>query len=68
MHVYPVANGNPEVTEHDTNSLDCWCSPTFMLPCDECEAGCWKCTDGTTPLTRAEAEACDSPIIIVHNA
>lgn len=63
QHVYPV----PDQPEHDTNGLDCWCAPTYNLACDECEDGCWKCTDGLIPLTRAEAEATDQPLIIVHN-
>jgi hypothetical protein len=60
-HVYPTTD------EHITVGPDCWCSPRYLLPCDECESGCWKCTDGVIVLTRAEAEACDRPIVIVHN-
>lgn len=53
--------------EHVTTGLDCWCAPTYLLPCDECETGCWKCENGTTALTRTEAGAVDRPIVIVHN-
>jgi hypothetical protein len=28
---------------------------------------CWKCTEGLIELTRAEAEACTRPLVIVHN-
>jgi hypothetical protein len=53
--------------EHETSGLGCWCAPTYLLPCDECEDGCWKCVGGTIPLSRAEAEATDRPLVIVHN-
>lgn len=29
--------------------------------------GCWRCVDGLIELTAAEAEACEHPLIIVHN-
>lgn len=29
-HVYPTTD------EHITEGFDCWCSPAYMLPCDEC--------------------------------
>ena len=64
QHVYHTS------AEHDTNGLDCWCSPSYNLPCDECEppqAGCWKCINGLIPLSRAQAETNDQPLIIVHN-
>jgi len=72
------------IDEHDLLGLDCWCSPRYLLPCDECDveiapaddateqifergSGCWKCDDGCIPLSRAEAEATERSIIIVHN-
>lgn len=56
-----------ETTDHITSGIDCWCAPTYLLPCDECEIGCWKCDGGTTPLTRNEAASEPRPIVIVHN-
>lgn len=71
--------------EHDTDGLDCWCGPSYFLPCDECDVedwrgaaraylsemptapGCWKCTNGLIPLSRAEAGAAEVPLVIVHN-
>lgn len=53
--------------EHVTNGLDCWCDPAYMLPCGECEAGCWKCVNGSTLITHEEAETTEAPIVIVHN-
>jgi hypothetical protein len=79
VHTYPTTD------EHITDGLDCWCSPVYYLPCDECDvaeyrgiargdlpamplaSGCWKCTNGLILLSRAEAEATDQGIIIVHN-
>lgn len=60
----------PSTREHDTteSGVHCWCGPTFFVPCDECDAGCWKCTDGAIPLTKAEAVASDRAIVVVHNA
>jgi hypothetical protein len=29
--------------------------------------GCWKCVEGLVELTQAEAEACERPLVIVHN-
>lgn len=60
-HVYPTS------AEHDTEGLDCWCQPTYHLPCDECDGGCWKCSDGLIEITRADAEQLDEAIVIVHN-
>jgi hypothetical protein len=57
----------PTIGEHTTVGLDCWCSPTYLLPCDECESGCWKCVGGSIALTRAEAGASESPLVVVHN-
>jgi hypothetical protein len=37
------------------------------LPAQPSHPGCWKCQNGLIPLTRAEAEATDQPLIIVHN-
>ena len=58
------------MTEHDTDSLDCPCGPEFLFPCDEhpFEDRCWKCEtrNGLIPMSRAEADACDYPIIVVH--
>jgi hypothetical protein len=31
-----VANNAHVYHEHNTTGLDCWCKPTFGLPCDEC--------------------------------
>lgn len=56
-----------DAREHDTDGVDCWCSPTYFRPCDECDAGCWKCTEGRIALTRDEAAADEDPIVIVHN-
>lgn len=55
--------------EHITDSLDCWCSPSYLQPCDDCEDGCWKCIDGCVPLTRTEAGALGvkAGLIVVHN-
>lgn len=62
-HVYPPA-------EHDTDGLDCFCQPEYFRVCDEDHPDtepCWKCGPrGMIPLTRAEAEAIDEPIVIVH--
>jgi hypothetical protein len=30
-------------------------------------AGCWKCEHGLIPITRAEADATDRTLIVVHN-
>lgn len=57
----------PVQRAHDTESLNCWCGPTFLLPCDECDGGgCWKCLRGTIQLTREEAEGATVPLVIVH--
>lgn len=64
-------------------ALDCWCMPRYLKVCDECgvtinasihcdevaigSPPCWKCRDGTIPLTREEAGLADYPLIIVHN-
>lgn len=64
VHVMPN-NG-----EHPGEGLDCWCSPRYGLPCDECptdKPGCWKCDGGLITLTRSEAEATDARLVIVHN-
>lgn len=29
--------------------------------------GCWKCVNGLVELTRDEAQACEDPLVIVHN-
>lgn len=63
-HITLITDADVEI--HDTESIDCWCSPRYLKPCDECETGCWKCERGVIPLTREEAEACDDPIIVVH--
>lgn len=63
VHTVPAGKRS----EHHTDSLGCWCAPAYLLPCDECEDGCWKCIDGSIPLTRAMAEASDSRIVVVHN-
>lgn len=54
---------------HDTSEsgINCWCGPTFFRPCDECDAGCWKCDGGRIALTKAEAQAAEVPIVIVHD-
>lgn len=57
----------PTGRAHVTTGYDCWCRPEFLLPCDECETGCWRCVDGTVPLTRAEADASAHPVIVVHH-
>lgn len=31
QHVYPTTDA------HNTDGLDCWCSPSYNLPCDECD-------------------------------
>lgn len=61
VHTYPTTG------EHTTDGFDCWCSPAYLLPCNECDTGCWKCTNGLIPLSRAEADASERPIVIVHN-
>lgn len=61
MHTYPTAD------VHILHGLDCWCSPRYMLLCDECEDGCWKCDEGLIPLTRAQAEASEAALVVVHN-
>lgn len=61
VHVYPVAS------EHTTEGLDCWCAPRYLLPCDDCDDGCWKCEGGSIALTREQAEASWDAIVIVHN-
>lgn len=59
---------SPTTGEHLTDGLDCWCSPRYATPCDECDGdGCWKCIDGLITLTRIEVELSDVPLIIVHN-
>jgi hypothetical protein len=60
-----VAGDHIEI--HDIESLECWCMPSFLLPCDECDDGCWKCDRGRIILTREQAEACDVAIVIIHN-
>jgi hypothetical protein len=50
------------------DGLDCWCAPLYYLPCLGCDGGCPLCDfKGSTPLTRAEAEAADRPIIVAHH-
>ena len=61
IHTYPLTD------EHITVGFDCWCSPRYLLPCDECDTGCWKCTEGFIALSRAEAERASDPLVIVHN-
>lgn len=51
---------------HDVDGLDCWCSPTYLIPC-ECEDGCWKCEDGLEELSREQAERAPETVIVVHN-
>lgn len=53
--------------EHDTETLDCWCNPSYLLYCDECESGCWKCDGGSSRLSREEAEFANRPLVIIHN-
>ncbi len=54
--------------KHDVESYDCWCRPRFYLPCDECDGtGCWKCSAGLIELTRAEADAAEQSLIVVHS-
>lgn len=66
--LYPEITGAPTI-EHETGDVECWCGPTFRLPCNECEGeGCWKCTDGTIAITRDEALAHPAPVIVVHVA
>jgi hypothetical protein len=62
-HVLPTSD------EHLTEGLDCWCVPTYFVPCDECEngEGCWKCDDGKVWLTHAEALDEPQTIVVVHN-
>jgi hypothetical protein len=60
IHVVPVWQ------EHVCTGFDCWCLPRYMIPCDECEEGCWKCEGGEIWVTREEAEASDLRVIIVH--
>lgn len=58
----------PTWEAHDTTGLDCWCSPTYSLPCDECDTGCWKCERGAIALTRAEAEHAPRTVQVIHHA
>lgn len=61
--VVPVEGG------HEEHGLDCWCVPTYFVPCDECENGdgCWKCDNGKVWLTYDQALAEERTIVIVHN-
>ena len=56
--------------EHITDGNDCWCDPEYLLPCDDHgdSKRCWKCEgrNGCAVLTRAEADATDRSIVIVH--
>jgi hypothetical protein len=45
IHTYPTTD------DHITEGLDCWCSPTYMLPCDECGDA-----DGLADLARQRGE------------
>lgn len=60
----------PADDTHNTGhgAVDCWCDPRFCYVCEECggDGECWKCEDGTLPLSRDEAMAFPDPIIIVH--
>lgn len=60
---------------HDTDSLDCWCKPQLLLPCDECQppfkeksdGGCWKCGGKRLiECSRFEAEESPFPVLIIH--
>jgi hypothetical protein len=53
--------------EHVTSGLDCWCNPTYQLPCDDCTDGCWKCRNGVTVIDHEAAEKSARAIVIVHN-
>lgn len=72
----------PDTHNTGIGSLDCWCMPRYLRPCDECGVEikasvhcdelatggpkCWKCEGGTVELTREEAGSADFPLIIVH--
>lgn len=39
-------------TEHNTDSMDCWCDPMAWMVCPECNGnpeGCWKCRKYSRP-------------------
>lgn len=58
---------SPLLDAHDTEGLDCWCSPSYLLPCLECESGCPLCDGkGSKLLTREEAEHAPRPLVVVH--
>lgn len=63
VHTVPVDTAS----DHNNMSRVCWCCPRYLLPCDECDTGCWKCEDGHIVLTGEEAEKMTRPIVIVHN-
>lgn len=56
-----------------TQTLDCWCGPSYWKVCAECEEhdeaprSCWKCQGkGLIRVDREEAETTDDPLVIVH--
>lgn len=66
VHVLPVA----DLIDHDGESLDCWCQPTYREVC-ECENGCYKCRHGVTRIDRdraGELSALGVKVIVVHNS
>lgn len=59
----------PEVREHNTEGLECWCNPTITAICDECngsDEGCWNCEKGLKSRTPREAAFEDGPFIVIH--
>jgi hypothetical protein len=55
-------------SEHDTVGLDCWCSPRYCAPCQQCDGeGCFNCDRGLVEVTRTMAELANFPLVIVHH-
>lgn len=54
--------------QHDTDQLECWCAPAYMMTCNECDGhGCDTCDDeGLAPVTLYAAMETDEAVIIVH--
>lgn len=60
--------------EHDTSGAPCWCHPTVLEVCPECEGEeadampCWRC-GGKGRVECADPATYDGPhgLIFVHN-
>lgn len=56
-HIYPTWEEG-----HDLDGTDCWCGPTFSMPCGQCDGeGCWNCERGWV-----ETENAVDAVFIVH--